>query len=88
MISIEKLYKKISNKYPDLRVIPSDDYLVVSAEDGTESFDGHRLFDYYSDDIMEVNYIFGVHKEFINLIEPEGYFCEWYNAGVIHIYKS
>ena len=59
----------------------------VSGEEGTAK-DNFALFNYYAEDYKEVRYVFGIHKEVRAILEPMGWYCEWYDAGTILIFEE
>ena len=54
-----------------------------SAECDIESKNGFRLFDYYSEDFKEKNYILGVHHEISDILNNNGWYAEWHDGGTI-----
>jgi len=84
----------IKAKYPKLFMRTTEDFngsengIWSSGENGDEASDGFRLFDYYNEDYKEKRYIFGVHKEFLELLEKNGWFAEWHDPGTIMFWVS
>lgn len=89
----EKLIKLLEDKYPKMLIRTTEEFngskggIWTSGEDGLESKDGLRLFDYYAEDYKEKTYIFGVHKEIENFLNKHGWFAEWNDPGTIMFWK-
>jgi len=58
----------------------------LSGENGETATDGRPLFDYYS--IDHKNYTFGVHNEFQNFCEQNGWYPEWNDPGTLMIWED
>ena len=87
----DNLIDLLNKTYPKLNARISEEFdgrpngIWVSGESGHTASDEHPLFSYYNEDYKEVRYVFGIHKEVRDLIEPQGWYCEWYDAGTIII---
>ena len=85
----DELMAIIKAKYPKLFMRTTEEFdgtnggIWSSGENGDEAADEFRLFDYYNEDYKEVRYVFGVHKEFRDLLEANGWFAEWHDAGTV-----
>lgn len=92
--SREKMMALISAKYPKLFLKTTEEFdggkggIWSSGENGDEAKDGFALFNYYTQDYKEVRYQFGVHKEIRELLEANGWYAEWYDAGTIMFWIS
>ena len=53
-----------------------------------QASDGMPLFDYWSQDFEEKFYFEGIHKEFIEFIEENGWYLDWIYSGIIACYKQ
>ena len=64
----------------------SDGGIWLSAENGETASDDRELFNYYSED--HDNYTFGVHNEFQNFCEKNGWYPEWHDPGTLMIWED
>ncbi len=79
---IEKILNK---KYPDLTLREDGNGFICSGEDGIEAADGFPLFDYWNEDYREVRYVFGIHKELREILDANGWWGEWQDAGTMRL---
>jgi hypothetical protein len=93
-VSREKMMSILKAKYPKLFIKESEEFgdghegaIWSSGEDGTKAKDGWDLFDYYGEGARYGEAI-GVHKEAYDLLEKNGWYAEWYDAGTIFFYKD
>lgn len=45
--------------------------------------DGMTLFDYWSQDYEEKTYYEGIHKDFVQFIEENGWYLDWINSEIL-----
>jgi hypothetical protein len=89
----EHMLALINKKYPKLFTKTTEEFngsdggIWSGAEDGLCAKDGFELFNYYAEDYSEKKYVLGVHKEIGNLLESNGWYAEWYDAGTIMFWK-
>jgi len=85
----EQMIALLNAKYPKLFTKTTEEFdggeggIWSSGESGLPAKDGHRLFNYYSEDYSGKRYEFGVHQEIRTLLEKNGWYAEWYDAGTI-----
>ena len=90
----EQLISKLEAKYTNLRFRTTEEFdgtkggIWTSGESGELAEDKFPLFNCYSEDYKEVRYQFGVHKEVRAILEPLGWYCEWYDAGTVFIFEE
>lgn len=58
----------------------------LSAENGDTMPDGRPIFNYYSENYKL--YDIGVHVKFQKMLEDNGWWAEWYDAGTIMLYQT
>ena len=88
----EELIKELIKRYPNKMFRTTEEFNGSKGGIWTSGEDGHMksglpLFNYYSQDYEEKNYIFGVSKILHNWLEKKGWYCEWYDAGTVMIWK-
>jgi hypothetical protein len=89
----ENLMKILEEKYPNLFMRTTEEFdgtkggIWSSGESGVEATDGKPLFQYYNEDYDEVIYVLGIHKEIGTILEDNGWFPEWHDAGTIMFYE-
>jgi len=54
----------------------------VSGENG-DTYRRKRIFNYYNE---SSDYTGGVLRQFTEALANHGWYCEWYDAGTVHIY--
>ena len=91
--SRDEVIELLQKKYPKLDAVESEQFdgskhgiWIKGTENGVTAQDEFPLFDYYTEDYREVRYVLGIHKEFLNFVEPLGWMAEWYDAGTIVLY--
>jgi hypothetical protein len=87
--------KAINKAYPELNLGTTEEFngstngiWVRGTEDDLRAKDEFNLFDYYNEDYNEKRYVFGVHKDIRNIVEPLGWFFEWNDPGTIMIWEA
>ena len=89
----ENLMAILKAKYPSMFLKTTEEFdggkggIWVGGENGDEAKDGRPLFDYYTQYGGEVHYVFGVHKEIGAILEKNGWYAEWYDAGTLMFYE-
>jgi len=63
-----------------------DDGLYPGSKDYDK--DGLPWAEYYSEDYAETFSVFGVNKKIIEILDDNGLFAEWANAGVLGVFDS
>lgn len=95
MTTKKKLIAKLLKAYPEMNIFEDgngwvrdhEDIFSISAEDGgMYASNGYPLMDYWIEDYKQ--YTFGVHNEFEEFLEKEGWYSEWVNPGVLAIVKN
>ena len=81
----ENLMAILKAKYPSMFLKTTEEF--DGGKNGDEAKDGRPLFDYYTQDGGEVHYVFGVHKEIGAILEKNGWYAEWYDAGTLMFYE-
>ena len=93
-LSRESLMAKLQKAYPNMLLRTTEEFngseggIWTSGESGIRDKKGMELFNYYSEDYKEVNYVLGVRKHLHEFLERNGWYCEWYDAGTIMIYQA
>lgn len=94
-ITREDMMAKIASKYPKLSLRTTEEFdggqkgiWIAGTESGITAKDGFKLFDSWVEDYKETRYVLGVHKEFGNLVEANGWYCEWYDAGTMMVFPD
>ena len=64
----------------------NDGGIWLSGEDDDTMPNGVRIFNYYSENYKL--YDIGVHVKFQKMLENNGWFAEWYDAGTIMLYPD
>jgi len=88
----EQMMEIIRAKYPKLFMKTTEEFdgskggIWSSCENGDEAGDERPLFNYYAEDYKEKTYVLGVHREIGDLLEKNGWYAEWYDAGTIMFY--
>lgn len=90
-----KMMQIIQENYPKLSLRTTEEFdgstdgiWVSGTEDRNEAKDGFSLFDYYSQDYAEKRYIFGVHKEIREILEQNGWYGQWHDAGTMMFWEA
>jgi len=92
MKSRDQVIKLLETKYPRMFLKTSEDFngaeggIWTGGEDHLPAKDGHSLFDYYAEDYAR--YDIGVHKEIGELLEKQGWYAEWYDAGTVMLWPE
>jgi len=88
----EELIEELQKRYPLMTFRTTEEFngseggVWTSGEDG-QLHAGLPLFDYYTQDGGNSNYIFGVHKFLHNWLEEQGWYCEWNDPGTVMIWE-
>lgn len=88
----DELIKELQKRYPKKTFRTTEEFdgteggIWTSGEDG-QLHAGLPLFDYYSQDGGSESYIFGVRTFLHNWLEENDWYCEWYDAGTVMIWK-
>ena len=88
----EELIAELQKRYPNMMFRTTEEFnsskggVWTSGEDG-QLHAGLPLFDYYTQDGGEKNYIFGVNKFLHNWLEEQGWYCEWNDPGTVMIWE-
>jgi hypothetical protein len=80
-----KIRLLLNGKYPDLNLREDGEGFICSAEDGITAADGFPLFDYWNEDYKEVRYVFGTHEEIRDILDANGWWSEWQDAGTMRL---
>ncbi len=89
----EGLMVILETKYPKLFLRTTEEFdgskggIWTSGENGDKAKDGKLLFDYYTQDGGEVHYVFGIHKEIRTILEANGWYGQWHDAGTLMFYE-
>jgi len=88
----DELIEELQKRYPQKTFRTTEEFdgteggIWTSGEDG-QLHAGLPLFDYYSQDGGSKSYIFGVRTFLHNWLEENDWYCEWYDAGTVMIWK-
>jgi len=92
-ITRERLIAKLEKAYPNMFLRPTEEFngseggIWTSGEDSPEDRSGLPLFNYWTTDMKEDYYIFGVRVHFHNFLERNGWYAEWHDAGTMMIWE-
>ena len=92
MKSRDQVIKLLETKYPRMFLKTSEEFngaeggIWTSGEDQLLAKDYSPLFDYYVEDYAR--YDIGVHKEIGELLEKQGWYAEWYDAGTVMLWPE
>jgi hypothetical protein len=91
----EELIAIIEAKYPKLNLRTTEEFdgekggiWVAGTENGIEAKDGFPLFNYYNENHSSTRYEFGVHKEIRKILDTNGWYGSWHDAGTLMIWES
>jgi len=92
MKSRSQVIKLLEKKYPSMSLRTTEAFdgtkggIWTSGEDHLPAEDGHSLFDYYAENYSM--YTIGVHVEIVELLDEQGWYAEWYDAGTIMLWPN
>ena len=83
--------KELNDKFPNHNFKISEEFgsdyaggIWTCGEDTEQKYYGLPLFNYYAN---SKRYELGVNVKFNEFLEGKGWFCEWYDAGTMMIWK-
>ena len=88
----DQVTELLEKKYPKMFLRTTEEFngaeggIWTSGEDHLSAWDGKPLFDYYHMDVTR--YSLGVHKEIGELLEKQGWYAEWYDAGTVMLWPE
>jgi hypothetical protein len=88
----DEMIDLLKAKYPNKMFRTTEEFdgteggIWTSGEDG-QLHKGLPLFNYYSQDGGSKSYTFGVLNFLHNWLGDRGWYCEWYDAGTVMIWK-
>jgi hypothetical protein len=94
VISREKMMQKLQKSYPSMMLRLTEDFdgckggIWTSGEDAPEDRTGMKIFDYYTQDYKEKNYIFGVRVHLHEFLSRNGWYAEWHDAGTMMLWQG
>lgn len=88
----DELLKELNKKFPNHKFKTSEEFgpdyvggIWTYGEDVQQTYYGLPLFRYYAN---SKGYDLGVNIKFSEYLEKRGWFCEWYDAGTMMIWKD
>ena len=90
--SREEMMKALKEKFKLSHIDTTENFngseggIWLSGENGELASDGRELFDYYSEDYN--NYEFGVHNEFNDFCDENGWYPEWNDPGTLMVWEN
>lgn len=92
MTTRDNLIELLAKTYPGMFLRTTEEFngskggIWTSGESSIEAKDGFNLFDYYYRSYTK--YEIGVHKEIYDLLQENGWYAEWYDAGTVMLWRE
>jgi len=95
-ITRDALMDTLEKKFPKMWMKTSEEWNgeenFIWTGEGSEFIDEDgfpwMMFNHYSEDFDELYYQMGVKKELVHFLDKYGWYCDFYDAGTVFIYKG